>query len=129
MEEAGHIIKQKMAQYEKFLGIKFQGNVQVYAQKPSIYYPTELYDSYVAYESEDMSAGYYRQKYTIQGARKSRTFFFNALNPKSFDFVVNPVIIEPVVQFTLYLKVKYETEPSKKIEPRKTQNHKPAGGH
>src|SRR5882672_1899576 len=46
-------------------------------------------------------------------ARKSRTFFFNALDADGFDQVVNPVVIEPVVQFTLYLKVKYEMEQTK----------------
>ena len=34
--------------------------------------------------------------------------FFNALDGNGFDKVVNPVVIEPVVQFTLYLKVKYD---------------------
>jgi hypothetical protein len=28
--------------------------------------------------------------------------------------VINPVVIEPVVQFTLYLRVKYEVEQSNK---------------
>ncbi|CAN5768289.1 hypothetical protein BH23PLA1_BH23PLA1_29450 [soil metagenome] len=51
-----------------------------------------------------------RQRYTIQNARKSRTFFFNALDADGFDDVIDPVIVEPVVQFTLYLKVKYEVE-------------------
>jgi hypothetical protein len=27
--------------------------------------------------------------------------------------VIDPVVIEPVVQFTLYLKIKYEVEPIK----------------
>jgi hypothetical protein len=49
-----------------------------------------------------------RQKYAVQSARKSRTFFFNALDADGFDQVINPVVIEPVVQFTLFLKVKYE---------------------
>ena len=72
-----------------------------------------MYDSYVAEESEEMSVDYYRQKYTLQNARKGRTFFFNALDADGFDFVVNPVVIEPVVQFTLYLKIKYEIEQPK----------------
>jgi len=36
------------------------------------------------------------------------------LNADGFDHVTNPIVIEPVVQFTLYLKVKYEIEPNKK---------------
>lgn len=114
MDDAAQVIKRKAAMYEKFLGIKLQPPVQVYAEKPSIYFPTEMYDSYTASESEEISSDSDRQKYTIQGARKSRTFFFNGLSADGFDHVTNPVVIEPVVQFTLYLKVKYEIEPNKK---------------
>jgi hypothetical protein len=72
-----------------------------------------MYDSYTAFESEEVSSDSYRQQYTVQRARKSRTFFFNALNADGFDMVVDPIVIEPVVQFTLYLKVKYEMEQPK----------------
>ncbi len=114
MDDAAQVLRQKAALYEKLLGIKLQPPVQVYAEKPSIYFPTEMYDSYAASESEEISSDSDRQKYTIQGARKSRTFFFNGLNADGFDHITNPVIIEPVVQFTLYLKVKYEIEANKK---------------
>ena len=114
MEEAAKVIKQKTARYEKLLSIQLQPPAQVYAERHSIYFPTEMYDSYTAYESDDVSPDYYREKYITQNARKSRTFFFNPLNADGFDTVVNPVIIEPVVQCTLYLKVKYEIEPAKK---------------
>jgi hypothetical protein len=72
-----------------------------------------MYDSYAAYESEEMSGDRYRQKYTIQGARKGRTFFFHPLTANGFDRVINPVVLEPVVQFTLYLKVRYKMEQPK----------------
>lgn len=111
MDEAARVIKQKVARNEKLLGIKLLSPAQVYAEKPSVYFPTELYDSYTAYESEEISSDYFRDKYTVQRARKGRTFFFNALNADGFDLVINPIVIEPVVQFTLYLKVKYEIEP------------------
>lgn len=113
MEEATRVIKQKVARDEQLLGIKLQPPAQVYAEKPSIYYPTEMYDSYTAYESENVESNYDREKYIVQSARKNRTFFFNPLNADGFDLVVNPVVIEPVVQFTLYLKVKYEIEQPK----------------
>jgi uncharacterized protein YggE len=114
MDEAARIIKQKAARDEKLLDIKLLAPAQIYAEKPSIYYPTEMYDSYSAYESEEINPDYYREKYTVQNARKSRTFFFNPLNADGFDTVINPIVIEPVVQFTLYLKVKYEIDQMKK---------------
>ena len=57
-----------------------------------------------------------QREYVIQHLRKGRTFFFNTLTADGFDTVLNPVVIEPVVQFTLYLKVKYDIEarPDKK---------------
>jgi uncharacterized protein YggE len=110
LEEAAALVKQKASSYEKLLGVKLLPPAQVFAERHSIYYPTEMYDSYTAFESEEMDSDYYRQRYTVQRARKSRTFFFNALNADGFDLVVDPVVIEPVVQFTLYLKVKYEIQ-------------------
>jgi hypothetical protein len=110
-DEAARIIKQKMARHEKLLAIKLQPPAQIFAERYSAYFPTEMYDSYTAYESEDVSRrSYDEDKYIIQRARKSRTFFFNPLNADGFDAVINPIVIEPVVQFTLYLRVKYEVE-------------------
>lgn len=110
MEEAATVAKSKISRYEKLLGIKLQPPAQIYAEKSAIYYPTQMYDSYTAYESEAIRGGPDRQRYTVRSARKSRTFFFNGLSADGFDAVINPVITEPVVQFTLYLKVKYEVE-------------------
>ncbi len=110
MEEASRIIKRKTSRYEKLLDIKLQHPAQVYAEKSAIYYPTGMYDSYTAFESEQVGAPANRDRLTIQTARKSRTFFFNGLDADGFDAVINPVVIEPVVQFTLHLKVKYEVK-------------------
>jgi uncharacterized protein YggE len=112
MEEAARVIEQKAARYQRLLGVRLRPPAQVYAERPSIYYPTEMYDAYAAYESEDIEqdGDGLKQKYTVKNARKSRTFFFNPLDADGFDAVINPVVIEPVIQFTLYFKVKYETE-------------------
>ena len=118
MEEAAKILKLKAARYEALLGIKLLSPPQLYAEKPSIYFPTQMYDSYAAYETETINADLDRSRHIIQGARKSRTFFFNALSADGFDYVNNPVVTEPVVQFTLYLKVKYD------LEPRKTRKER-----
>jgi uncharacterized protein YggE len=109
MEEAAKVIKRKLMNRARLLGTPGKGKPQVYAEKYGVYYPGELYDSYTAFEAEDVSGNYYRQRFVVQGARKARTFYFNALNGKLFDQVLNPVVVEPVVQFTIYLKVRYET--------------------
>ncbi len=112
-EAAARVLDQKKTRYERLLGIKLVPPMQIYADRSAIHYPTELYDSYTAAESEAIQTNSFQQKYTIQHARKSRTFYYNGLDADGFDDVINPVITEPVVQFTLYLKVKYEVEQPK----------------
>jgi uncharacterized protein YggE len=111
-EEAARIIKMKVARHETLLNIRLRQPAQVLAERPSVYFPTEMYDSYTAFEGENIQQQHLdRQKFfTVQGARKSRTFYFNALDADGFDHVINPVVLEPVVQFTLYLRMKYEME-------------------
>ncbi|HEV2473298.1 MAG TPA: SIMPL domain-containing protein [Chthonomonadales bacterium] len=104
--EAVRVILRKSADY-RLLGTAVKGPPQVYADRSSTYFPTRMYDSYTAYESGDVNAGYYAQKFVVQNARKSSTFYFNPLDASGFDSVINPVVMEPVVQFTLYLKMRY----------------------
>lgn len=114
LQEAAEVIKRKAAAYEKLFGIVLASPPQVFANKPSVYYPSEMYDAYTAYEAERVNRAVYQSKYVVQDLRKSRTFYFNALNANGFDTVINPVVVEPVVQFTLYLKLKYDLEPKRK---------------
>jgi uncharacterized protein YggE len=110
MEEAASVIKRKAAAYDKLFGIVLSSPPQVYANKPSVYYPSEMYETYTASESERFDRALFQSKYAIQDLRKSRTFYFNALNANGFDTVINPVVTEPVVQFTLFLQLKYDID-------------------
>jgi hypothetical protein len=105
---AAGIIKRKATEYDQLLGIKLTSPPQVWVNKASVYFPSEMYDGYTAYESEQVSQP---RNEIIQNLRKTHTFYFNPLNADGFDTVINPVIIEPVVQYTLYLKLKYELAP------------------
>ncbi|MCW5940842.1 MAG: SIMPL domain-containing protein [Fimbriimonadaceae bacterium] len=126
MEEATRVVRRKSGDYARLLGVTLRPAPQVLAERHHAYYPTEMYDSYVAQESEDVSTSYYRQNRMVQSARKPRTFYYNPLDGGGFDAVVNPVVLEPVVQFTLYLKVRAEsvatldrpTAPAKKAGPK-----------
>ena len=109
MKEAARIIKEKTARYKALLGTTLEPPGQVYAERSAAYYPTQMYDSYTAFESEQVTASN-RDRLTTKAARKSRTFYYNGLDSSGFDDVIDPVITEPVVQFTLYLKVRYDVE-------------------
>ncbi len=101
LEEAAKIIKKKEENYAKLLGIKLRPSL-VFQEKYDAFFPSEQYNSYVAYESASVD-----ERYRTVEKRKSTTFYFNPLNGNEFDTIINAVGIEPIVQCTLYLKVKY----------------------
>jgi len=109
-DAAAEVARAKAARYEALFGVQFQGAPQVYADKPSVYYPTRLYDAYTATEGETVDGGYDRDRLRVQTARKTATFFFNGLDGDGFDRVINPVVLEPVVQFTMHLRLRYSTD-------------------
>lgn len=109
-EAAAEVIKAKRARHDKLLGVRLRPVPQVIADRSSAYFPTEMYDSYVAGETEAVAGGIDRNQTTVQSLRKNRTFYYNPLTADGFDRVIDPVVLAPVVQFTLYLKLRYEID-------------------
>lgn len=100
MAEATKIIKQKEQNFQ-VLNIKMRP-VAVVEERYQTFNPDALYQSYTAYES-GAAEGYRR----VVEKRKSSTSYYDPLDPNDFDTAINAIGIEPVVQSTLYLKVKY----------------------
>jgi len=105
LAEAALVLKRKTDDMERLFGVKMGQPSGLTNPQFSIYYPADMYDSYVAQESEQMDG--WRPNMLIQRARKPQTFYFNGLTGKDFDHVVNPTVSEPVVQFTVYVRMKY----------------------
>ena len=114
-DEAAKIVKEKEARYKGTFGVKMSP-VAVANEKYDAFYPGELYRGYQAYESGSTYGGYNGNSRVIQ-MRKSSTLYYDPLDPASFDRVINPLGIEPMIQLTLYLKVEYAFEkPSEKVK-------------
>lgn len=109
MATATAVVKRKAANLSGLMGNSNRKPVQIYAERYSSYYPTDMYRSYIAEEAESITS--YRQNLTVQRARKPRSFYLDPLAADTFDQVINPAVTEPVVQFTLYLKVRYAPAP------------------
>jgi uncharacterized protein YggE len=105
MEEASAVIKRKEENYALLLGLKFKRNAIV-QQSYETYYPAELYRTYTAAESGSVDQ-IYQSGVRVVRERKSSTSFLEPLDKSAFDTVINPAGLEPVVQCTLYLKVRY----------------------
>ncbi|HSU25569.1 MAG TPA: SIMPL domain-containing protein [Pyrinomonadaceae bacterium] len=103
-DEAVKVIKQKEASYENSFGVKLSpSNLAI--EKYDTFYPSELYSNYQAYEAGNTYGDYNNR---VVQARKTRTFFYEPVNSSDFDSVINQMGIEPMVQFTLYLKMQYD---------------------
>ncbi len=102
LEEASKVVKQKEASYARLLGVKMR-RASVYQEKYNGFFPSDMYKSYTAYESGNAD-GYNMR---VVRHRKTSTSYYIALDPAGFDAVINPAGVEPVVQLTLYLKVRY----------------------
>jgi uncharacterized protein YggE len=109
--EATRVIKRKVERHQELLGHPLRPS-QIYAERTGVYFPNEMYDTYTAAEAENVRTPIDRQRYVVQEVRKSRTGYFNGLDGRDFDVVMNAVILEPVVQLTLYTKVRYESMPA-----------------
>lgn len=98
----------------KKLGINLDTIYHIVSEKSSVVYPIDRYKSYQAFSGTSLEA---KKSKTVTKVRKPRTMFYNKLPYHKYDIVVNPAIIEPSVQFTYSLTVKYVIkEPAKKTE-------------
>lgn len=109
MEEASAVIKQKEDNYSRTLGLKFRRNA-VFQETYETYYPAELYQTYTAAESGSVEPNYESRTRVVR-ERKSSTSYLEPLDRSAFDVVINSAGLEPVVQCTLYLKVRYSLMP------------------
>src|ERR1051325_3462118 len=99
-QEAQKVIKQKEEAYAK-LGVKLTP-VSVSSESFDSFQPSEAYSSYKAYESGPVD-----ENYRGVEKRKNSTFYFEPLSPGKFDVVLSPAGMEPQVQCTYFMQVKY----------------------
>ncbi len=98
--ESQKVIQEKQAAYAS-LGIKLTP-VSVAMEAFDTFQPAEAYNSYRAFET-----GTVDDDYRVVEQRKNSTVYFDALSPGKFDTVITPIGLEPRVQATYYLRVKY----------------------
>lgn len=105
-DEAANVIRQKEAKYKNAFSMMIKP-VGLAVEKYDAFYPGERYENYQAFESSAANATDYRNVRTTVTKRKSTTFFYTPLDANKFDRIVNPIGIEPEVQFTVYMQFQY----------------------
>ena len=73
-----------------------------------------MYKSYEAYNSSSLNL----KKANINQINKSVTLYYQPIFNKEFDFVINPTVLEPVIQIQYQVKIAItrEKKPSSKTD-------------
>ena len=104
------IINQKKALYTSATNARLSPVSEIYSDQFYSFYPDQLYTSYTAYESGNVSGYSYDNTYRTKEIRKSETFYYDKINYSGFDKVINPYVTEPAVEFVLTLQMRFEIE-------------------
>lgn len=114
-QSALRVIESKRSFY-KAIGIDFEKFDMIFSEKRAAITPHDAYSHYTAYNSISLDA--VKQKKGLKEVKKQKSLFYNPISYKNFDVVINPTINEPVVQFTLNVKINYSPKPK---EPKTVQ--------
>ncbi len=107
---AVEIINQKKGMYATATNAHLSPTSELYGDQFYSFYPDQLYASYQAYESGNVSGSGYNNSYTTKDVRKSATYYYDKINYSGFDKVINPYVTEPAVEFVVTLQIKFEIE-------------------
>lgn len=93
---------EKLQNYESLTGKSTAEDEKSVTDGYSVMLPVEMYKSYQAYKSATLNL---RKSANVNQEMKSTTLYYQPVLSKEFDFVVNPIIMEPVIQVMYEVKV------------------------
>lgn len=96
-------MNEKILSYKK-LGFNLDTISHILSEKQSVVYPIDRYKSYQAFSGTSIDA---LNSKNVTKVRKPITQFYNKLPYHKYDIVINPIILEPAVQFTYSITLKY----------------------
>lgn len=109
-EKAKGQIREQMKFQEDLLGVAMDSLHKELAEGFRVMYPVESYKSYQAFSSPSL---YLTKSAQVNVVDKQRVMYYQPVVDKEFDFVVNPILVEPVIQVMYELKLKARRAPKK----------------
>ncbi len=108
-------MNKKIKDFKK-LKIDLDTIYHIISENTYVAYPVDRYKSYQAFSGASLGA--IGSRSNVKKIRKPRTMFYNKIPYHQYDIVINPAILEPPVQYSYSLKIKYI------IKPKAKQNKK-----
>ncbi len=110
------VLEEKLKFYQGLVDIPLDSLQKNMADGYRVLYPVEMYRAYQAYNSSSIRP---KRSAKVREAEKSTTSFYYPIQDKEFDFVINPVIVEPVIQLMYELKIQLLRPPKTNNSPTK----------
>lgn len=107
MNKAKLLIQEKIKNYEVLLGDTFANAEKRIADGYIVNVPVEMYKSYEAYNSSSLNL---KKAANINQVSKSATLYYQPIMGKEFDFIINPTVLEPVIQIQYEVKIAINRE-------------------
>jgi len=106
------------------LGFDFKTFNNQVSDNKYCYFPKDFYHSYQAFNSISFEA--IKKKKGVTKAKKLTSYYYQPITYENYDIVINPSILEPVVQVGMDLKLLYSPKPKEqpKPSPQPKKNHK-----
>lgn len=95
---------QKIESQYKTIGIRLDSAYVISAENAWVAYPINRYESYQAFSTQRIDAD---ENSKVNSADKITSRFYNAVPANDYDIVINPEILEPAVQFSYNLVVRF----------------------
>ncbi|MGB1038231.1 MAG: hypothetical protein ACPGYY_06245 [Bacteroidia bacterium] len=114
-KSADSMIFEQLDRYAKFRDIEIKDYSRFLSEGYVVVYPGEKYASYTAFSC----TSYFTKKFNLNNdSKKKITRHYLPVIDKEFDFVVNPVVSEPVIQVMYQINLVLSKKPAPPKPPR-----------
>ncbi|NUO02538.1 MAG: SIMPL domain-containing protein [Saprospiraceae bacterium] len=112
-ESTFQYLKNLKKQYQS-IGIQLDSAYVITAENAWVAYPINRYESYQAFSTQSLES-IEKSSAIVTTAEKPISRFYNAIPANDYDIVINPEVLEPCVQFSYNLVVRFTMPPSKPV--------------
>jgi hypothetical protein len=104
-DAAMEVINDKKMRYVKAMNVEVAKTSVIYGESFYSFSPSQLYESYTpSVTSEYYDYGEYSKRKNL---RTNTTYYYDKIDYSGFDKVINPIVVEPVVEYVLQLQMKF----------------------
>lgn len=112
------LVDEQVKSYNKLLGERLDTVYKSLQENKAMTFPVDRYSKYTAASSSSVEA--LGKKSGVTAVRKPTIMFYDKLSYHNFDIIINPIVLEPVVQYTYQIKVQYHRKRPTEVQ---VQNH------